>query len=330
MTPHRVVHLLGDTRLGGVVRMIHTLVEGGALADIDQALRAADRPQQWGAACRDADIIVLHDSLSWRLLPWLMLLRAGRPRAKIILVEHTYCAGFERHRVPARGRFRLMLALSYALFDKVVAVSAAQRRWMLDARLLAPAKIQVIYPHLDYSRLLRLQTPAATRRLRIGAIGRLHKQKGFDRLIRAVRALGRRDIEVLIAGEGPQNDVLKTLAHDLSQVHFYGRADDVAQFMRQVDIVVVPSRYEPFGIVAAEARAAGRPILVTASDGLAEQVVPGAGWVIENDTQQALIEALNALPTRRELRAAGALARESLTGEYEVSMHRWRMLLTSP
>ncbi|MEO0425622.1 MAG: glycosyl transferase, partial [Pseudomonadota bacterium] len=129
MTPGKVVHLLRDTRLGGVTRMLHTLVDGGALADIDQSLHAVDDPSGWSAASRHADTIVLHDSLSWRLLPWLFLLRVRRPRARIILVEHSCCAGFEHHCVPVRGRFRSMLALSYALVDKVVAVSAAQQRW---------------------------------------------------------------------------------------------------------------------------------------------------------------------------------------------------------
>jgi glycosyltransferase involved in cell wall biosynthesis len=60
--------------------------------------------------------------------------------------------------------------------------------------------------------------------------------------------------------------------------------EDVAGFLAGVDVVAVPSRWEAYGMVANEAREAGRPVLVAPVDGLPEQVMGGGGLVVDLPT----------------------------------------------
>ena len=78
--------------------------------------------------------------------------------------------------------------------------------------------------------------------------------------------------------------------------------------MAIADVVVVPSRYEPFGLVAAEAMAAGTCVVVTATGGLAEQVEDGVtGLLVDVGDVDGLAAALGELLEDRSL--SGRLAR---------------------
>ncbi len=114
------------------------------------------------------------------------------------------------------------------------------------------------------------------------ALGRLVPQKGFKSLLKGYKESGLRETHLVIAGEGPEAEALSDIAEELGIadiVHFFGRADrrSVFELMRGSVGVVVPSLCEPMGIVALEAMAVGKPLLVSAIDGLKE-VAPSSLW----------------------------------------------------
>ncbi|MBW8881292.1 MAG: glycosyltransferase [Asticcacaulis sp.] len=106
----------------------------------------------------------------------------------------------------------------------------------------------------------------------IGAMGRLHAIKGFDVLLRAaaqLRGQGSR-FQLKIAGDGPQRGELEALSRSLKLddcVEFCGWAADPLQFLAGVDLFVVPSRFESFGLVVVEAMAAGVPVVASDTEG---------------------------------------------------------------
>lgn len=113
-------------------------------------------------------------------------------------------------------------------------------------------------------------------------LGRLVHEKGVHVLLDAVpRVLQRhRGTRFVIAGEGPLRGELEARAHGLgiaSHVTFFGYADDDDRdrFLRSSQAAVFPSLYEPFGIVALEAMAAGTPVVVGRTGGFAEIVADG-------------------------------------------------------
>ncbi|HYR76624.1 MAG TPA: glycosyltransferase family 4 protein [Pyrinomonadaceae bacterium] len=109
------------------------------------------------------------------------------------------------------------------------------------------------------------------------AFGRLTHKKGFDLLLQAFAEAGATNssVDLIIAGAGEDRDQLKSLADELElnqRVHFFGEAspDQIVQLLNGCLFVVVPSRREPFGIVALEALAAGKTLLASRTGGLGE------------------------------------------------------------
>jgi glycosyltransferase involved in cell wall biosynthesis len=121
------------------------------------------------------------------------------------------------------------------------------------------------------------------------AVGRLHPQKGYDVLVRALPLLG--DVVVAVAGDGPLADALRQQA---PAVRWLGRRTDVADLYAAADVVVLPSVWEARSLTAQEALLAGRPLVATAVGGLPELVGDGALLVPPGDAD-ALAAAVRSL-----------------------------------
>ncbi len=142
-------------------------------------------------------------------------------------------------------------------------------------------------------------------RPRVALVGRLSPRKGQDVAVRAVAALARRGrtAELDLAGSvfpGYEwyEQELRDLAAELGvaeHVRFLGYVDDVWPVLAEADVVVVPSRLEPFGSVAVEALAAARPVVVSDVGGLPEIAAgEAAASVVPPEDPEALADAVAA------------------------------------
>ena len=93
------------------------------------------------------------------------------------------------------------------------------------------------------------------------------------------------NLRLLVVGAGPIQHYVR-LAHSLGiaeRVKFVGRREDIERFYGAGDVFVLPTAYEPFGLVHLEALACGLPVITTATAGGAEVIEPGRnGYVIAN------------------------------------------------
>ena len=269
-----VMHLVDDTTAGGVMRVVDFLATADGLQDqarhvVRQVTRGRIRPERL-----QADVIVSHLTLNWRGLPGLVALRAANPRKPMIHVEHSYTAGFVRHNVSRPRRFLTMLRLGFGLFDTVVAVSVAQATWIRTTALCRADKIRAIPSCVDLSAFRAI--PRRTGPVRVfGAIGRLDPQKGFDTLIAAFRTLPQPDIALHIHGQGAEEASLRHLAAGDPRICFKGFSATPAEAFAAVDAVVMPSRWEAYGLVAIEALSAGRAVICADVDGMNDHVAHG-------------------------------------------------------
>ncbi len=107
-------------------------------------------------------------------------------------------------------------------------------------------------------------------------VGRLTHQKGCEYLIRAIPSAAKYDnVKLVIVGDGYQKGELEYVASQTGEsrrIHFTGFLPDgdVVDLMLSADVMVIPSVYEPFGVVALEALAAGVPVIASDVDGLGE------------------------------------------------------------
>lgn len=319
----RIVHLIDDTNQGGVTRA--TAAIAAALGE-GFDVRVLPVRTAWRLAPRlPADLLVVDFTLNWAKLPFLAALRA-RNAAPVLLVEHSYTEGYEARRVPARWRFRAMLRLGYAMASRVVAVSHGQGAWLRAAALAPPSRLAVLPQALDVAALADLPAPApGPGPLRLGAYGRYADQKGFDVLIAAMRRVPPEAASLTLAGYGPEEARLREAAAGLAHVRITGAIDGPRDFLAGLDAVAVPSRWEAYGLVAQEARAAGRPVIASAVDGLSEQIGPAEGLLVPPEDPAALAEAILRLATApRHGLAPGARA-EAASG-FPRRIAAWRAL----
>ncbi len=322
-----LVSLLDDHAVGGVTHKLRDLHEALEHEGIVCSALGVDPRRPGAPALAEADVIHVNFTVSWRKMPFLLALRLRNPRARLIIEEHTYTAWFETLKVPDRRRFRLMARLSYALADAVIAVSEAQGAWLRAAALAPEHKIRVIQGCRNLSAFAAVP-PIEDRSgpLVVAAYGRFHEQKGFETLIKAMGLLPRGHARLILGGMGEEEERLRVLAKDMPNVTFAGPVTDVPSFLAQADIVAIPSRWEAFGLVCAEARAAGRPCLTSDRDGLPEQLVLGGGRVIPAEDYRAWAERLSHL-TRAEVIGMGADARGSGEGAWDRHASAWAALL---
>jgi glycosyltransferase involved in cell wall biosynthesis len=145
------------------------------------------------------------------------------------------------------------------------------------------------------------------------AVGRLHRQKGFDVLIEAARDWTQRSPApvIVIAGDGPQRRALAQAAAETAvDVRFLGYVAErarIAELLHAADLVVVPSRWEGSPLAVHEALMAGRPVIATAVGGLPTLLRPGEVAFVPADDAAALAQSVTDLLDRPE--AAASMAR---------------------
>jgi len=143
-------------------------------------------------------------------------------------------------------------------------------------------------------------------------VGKLVKYKGVETLLKAWHQLDT-DIPLKIAGQGPQEILLKSnLPEGIEYLGSLPR-DQILQLMKRATCLIVPSEwYEPFGMVIIEAFATGLPVIASCFAGIPELVQEGiTGWLFEPDNPSDLARAVKcAWLNASEVDKRGKLARQ--------------------
>jgi glycogen synthase len=201
--------------------------------------------------------------------------------------------------------------------DHVITCSHYMRGHVADVYGLDEDRITVIPNGIDPDDLqpvgdldaLRARFAAPEERL-VLLVGRLVYEKGFQLALDALPGIIKRlgDVRFLVAGSGTHEAQLKAQAHKLGlDEHgtFLGWiGDDVLHSLYRIaDLTVVPSIYEPFGLVALEAMASGCPCIVADTGGLRE-VVPNrdVGLRFRAESPRSLAHWISRVLTDEELR----------------------------
>ncbi|SMR72779.1 Glycosyltransferase involved in cell wall bisynthesis [Aliiroseovarius halocynthiae] len=283
MTRRTILHLCDDQTAGGVTRVLEHLTTCPIIAASGDSHITKFISRGTARLGRlKADVIVSHLSVSWRMLPTHITLRATNPTTPLVHVEHSYTQSFLDNNVRHEGRFKTLLRTVYALYDRIIAVSFAQGRWLTDARLVRPRLLDVIQSTTSYKDLRALPARSGPARI-LALIGRLDRQKGFDTAITAFRQTPNPKLRLRIYGNGPEKNNLTQLALGDARISFEGHHSDPCEIYGSVDAVLMPSRREAFGLVAAEALAARRVVLAHKVDGLADHAECGAIMLASED-----------------------------------------------
>jgi glycosyltransferase involved in cell wall biosynthesis len=217
------------------------------------------------------------------------------------------------------GDRRARLASVYGRLAAVLTPSPDGKRQLVADLAVPCERVHVVPNGVDVparpARLPRRSIP------RVGALGRLTEQKGFDLLIEAVRLLMARGlpVEAVIGGAGRDEAKLRRASAGLP-ISFAGFVRDVRGFLTDLDVFCMPSRRESMPLALLEAMAEGRPSVVADVGAVAVAVGPDAVVVPPGDAP-GLADALAGLLTDPGGRAAlGARAHQRAVQRFDARL----------
>jgi len=185
----------------------------------------------------------------------------------------------------------VMDALAGRWADRIIGVSDHTREQLRDLYRFDEEKLITVPPGIDSDRFQPTDDlhPAVDEdRRTILVLSRLDPRKGIDTAIRAFAELDDLNAELLIGGTGRLEDPLRELAIELGvddRVRFLGFVPDeeLPELYSSVDLFVLPSEYEGFGIVFMEAMACETPVIGTDVGGIPTAVDAGeTGHLVPN------------------------------------------------
>ena len=278
---------------------------------------ANQRPplRQWMASLRSllveeqVDVVHIHSSLHGSELWSALTARLAGVRAIVCTYHCLLGPESSQRRVGMWGMHRL-------LGVRGIGVSRAVRQMVCDRYWLPCAACACVPNGIDEpsQHMPQVRDPQQ-RALRVAVVSRLSYEKGVDVFISALAHVDATlDIQAAVIGEGDELDRLKAQAADLGiadRVEFRGFVPGAAELLRSFDLVAIPSRTEGFGLLAAEAFAAGLPVVASGVGGLLDLVRDGEnGWLVPSDDAVAFARAIEAAARDRALcRRMGAAAR---------------------
>jgi len=202
---------------------------------------------------------------------------------------------------------RLTMTFGLRNIDGHIAVSKAVKD-ALVAQGFSAEKIEVIYngaPLPPRANIVTADSHSPKESPVLGYMGRLEIVKGCDLLLKTLKTVQETtpDITLRVAGFGSQEDTLRHLANDLDlgeAIDFCGYQDSY-NFLGSVDMLIMPSRAEAFGLSAVEAQRAGIPVIAFDVGGISEALVSNTTTklVPAGDTEllaEAILEMLVRLP----------------------------------
>lgn len=246
----------------------------------------------------------------------------------VVSVEHNVHDSYRPFARYANG-------LTLPLADCAVGVSESVSESLFPRRLLAAAGTErrMIHNGVDIKRIeaafdgsaeaFEARTGLNPEASVLGTVGRLSEQKGFDVLLEAFPAVRSRvsDVQLVVVGGGPDRSALEAKASSLGvadAVVFTGYVPSVFPLLPHFDVATFPSRWEGFGLVAAEAMVAKRPVVASDIPALRE-VVDEAGVLVPPEKPNALGAAIASLfeePSRRDRLGKAGYCR--VTSEFSI------------
>ena len=249
-----------------------------------------------------ADIINVHlfPALYWVALSKLIF----GCKAKLIFTEHSTSNNRRKYLA-----LKLADTFIYKFYENIITISTDTKKSLNQWVRGTKAKSTVINNGIEVCKFSNAKTINLRNVLNINknaklllCVGSLRLAKNHRLLIQALAKLTC-DMQLIIIGAGSLLTELKELAFSLKiadKVHFLGIKNNVEQYYKACDLFVLPSKWEGFGLVAAEAMASGVPVLVSNIPGLS-QVVGSSGFHFESENVKDLVDKINYIFAHSEI-----------------------------
>jgi len=182
---------------------------------------------------------------------------------------------YEYKKINPNAKYDKLFKSILPKFDEIIAVSDGVETIFNEIYHLEE-KTRVIYNLVDTSKIISKSKEESDIKLNkedlnFVSVGRLHEQKGYDKLIRAIDKLNKENklpnnFKFRLYGNGPQKEILENLVkeyHLENKVYLMGQVMNPYKYLKNSDLFILSSRYEAFGLVIIEALTLGVPVLAT-------------------------------------------------------------------
>jgi len=196
------------------------------------------------------------------------------------------------------------LGQSLTRVDQLIVASGLVKRELAELFALDEALVKVVYESSDRVGVGRLDAGLRHNQIVVGAVGYVHWRKGHDLFLQTARYLRlyRPDVRARFLWLGKLDDKHRAVVDaDIEKaglsdvVNFVDEVDDPSDFYEQLDVLLLPSREDPFPLVAIEAGSRGIPVLCfSGATGTAEVLRGGGGVIVPYLDVRALAEAVGA------------------------------------
>jgi len=242
-----------DERVGGEIKLIHFPFLKGRriISGLPGVIKGLKKLSKY-----NPDLVHVHAGAEF-----LLLSKLSGIRAPLVFTCHGYIRSFD---------YFTSAFLCNLFADKVIAVSRAERNFLLK-KGLRKEKIKVIWHGIEKKKLnkkkveeLKAHYGIGNRKVVLGAVGRLSKEKGIPLLLKAVSSLSCQNILLMFLGGGDKKVYFQGLAKKLhleEKTVFTGFVPDVENYLKLFDIFISSSLKESFGLSILEAMSMGKPIL---------------------------------------------------------------------
>lgn len=189
----------------------------------------------------------------------------GAAPAALVKAEHSY----------PDSNLSPLFRWAYGQCDAIAAVSSVLLETVKEAVKPSPnTKLVTVHNGISTSFELKEPEPLSGRPLKIGVLSPLRPGKGHSDFLEAAALLKQKEnlnLLLSVAGAGELEEQLKSQARNLNiEVDFLGHVEDPAEFLRGLDLSVVPSHRETFSLVTLESMISGRALIAARSAGVEE------------------------------------------------------------
>jgi len=198
----------------------------------------------------------------------------------------------------------LLLNLSYLFCHHIVLLyNAAQKEVFSFNRI----KVNIIHNGISIKKKhIPDNKTVFPKKIIFGVLSRVEANKGLEWLIKVfIEKFNSNKVELRIAGDGPHMGKLKEMldSSNVKNIVLKGFVHDVDQFLEELDVFVLPSKFESFPLSILEAMSVGLPIIATDSGGVSEMVKTNYnGFLIKYNDDYSLSNAIETLLTNAEAR----------------------------
>ncbi|WP_029587074.1 glycosyltransferase [Bradyrhizobium sp. URHD0069] len=261
------------------------------------------------------DIVHIHSTFAGLVIRPLLLLTRGRPQ--VVYCPHGWAFARETSRL-SHQTTKLVEYLLARITDRIICISSDEQQQAINAGI-ARERLVLVHNGISADRPSPRTNSIAwtSRKTRVLFIGRLDRQKGYDLLVETARHLSEA-VDVQVIGSsviGKREDL--ELPSNVTLLGWMDRPQ-IEAHLQAADLVVIPSRWEAFGLVALEAMRAAKPIVAFRVGALPEIVEDGVTGILGSPVSVASLVAAIQRARQLDLPATGRNGYDRFRRLYDV------------